>query len=424
MLNTKPLNWVFPISPSSLVTSRANHADSLFLVQCGMNISEINEFLEKDRERSLMTSGASNGQTIAGAVSTGTHGSAIDVGAIQDHVIGLNLITGPHSHVWLEPASSPVVSQKFLDSLGTTRVQNDALFDAALVSFGSFGIIHALMIESTERFLLEAHRERMDFGGGLKRAITTLDFDGVDLPDPSSRPYFFQVILNPHANSDSAYVTTMYKREFTPPDRPIDYSKSGGSKPGYDLLGALGAITDQVPDLTPFLISKVAESRLKSFTDKRGTLGETFDHSTPRSKAAGAAIGVPLAQTADALRVIDDVHDNIGPAPIIYALRFVQRSKGTLAFTRFDPTCVIDIDGVSSRRTQQFYKAVWRALGDAGIPFSQHWGKMNGLSTDSVRSTYGNDVDAWLAARRTLLPDAAQRRLFSSRFLEKLGLDG
>ena len=93
VLNTKPLNWVFPISPGSLVPSRADQAANLFLVQCGNNISEINRYLETDKERSLKTSGASNGQTFAGAVSTGTHGSAIDVGALQDHVIGMHLIT-------------------------------------------------------------------------------------------------------------------------------------------------------------------------------------------------------------------------------------------------------------------------------------------------------------------------------------------
>ena len=422
MLNTKPLNWVFPVSPGSLVPARAGQAGELFLVQCGNHISEINRFLEIRMERSLRTTGASNGQTLAGAVSTGTHGSAIDFGGIQDHVLGLHLITGPDRHVWLEPASSPVVSQGFLDGLGAELLRDDALFAAALVGFGSFGVIHGLMIETAPRFLLEAHRARMDYTPGLRRAITTLEFDEIDLPDPASRPYFFQMVLDPHTGERPAYVTTMYRRPFDP-GHEIDYAISGGLGPGYELLGVLGALTDSVPELTPALVSKVTEMQQEPFEEPRiGTLGETFDFSTPRSKAAGAAIAVPLERTVEALEVLGRAHDEAGPAPVIFATRFVRRSKGTLAFTRFDPTCVIDIDGVSSDRTRRFLKAAFQAIREAGIPHAQHWGKMNDLNATRVRRIYGADAEAWLAARRTLLPDAARRRLFSSPFLEGLGL--
>ncbi len=424
MLNTKPLNWVFPISPGSLVPERAGQASDLFLVQCGNNVSEINRYLEVDKERSLKTSGASNGQTIVGAFSTGTHGSALDHGAIQDHVVGMHVITGPDRHVWLEPASSPVVSQSFLDRLGAELVRDDEIFNAAIVSFGSFGIIHAVMIETTSRFLLEAHRKRMDFTDGLKRAVNTLTFDDIDLPDPSTQPYFFSMVLNPHAHSKPTFITTMYKRPF-PADYEIDYTESGGLGPGYDLLGALGALTDSVPDLTPFLVNKVTEMRLRPFKKpKLRTLGETFDFSSPRSRAAGAAVGVPLARTAEALEVLERVNDDVGPAPVVFGCRFVRRSKGTLAFTRFKHTCAIGIDGVNSKRTDKYLNSAWRALRDAGIPYTEHWGKMNNLDAESLRLEYGDDVDAWLAARRRLLPDAAHRRLFSNRFLEDLGLDG
>jgi FAD/FMN-containing dehydrogenase len=41
---------------------------------------------------SLIASGASNGQTIAGAMSTGTHGSANAVGGIPDYVLALHIV--------------------------------------------------------------------------------------------------------------------------------------------------------------------------------------------------------------------------------------------------------------------------------------------------------------------------------------------
>lgn len=423
MLNTRHLNWRFPLSAASLAPGRAARADAHFLVQCGMQISEVSRYLEIEKGRALRTSGASNGQTVAGAAATGTHGSAIDTGAVQDHVVGMHLITGPDRHVWLERASEPAASDALVDSLGAEAVRDDALFDAAVVGLGALGVVHLLMIETEPLFLLEAHRTRGAFTDGLKRAVTTLDLAGAGLPDPASRPYFFQVVLDPHAEDRPAYVTTMYRRPF-PAGRPIDYAISGGLGPGYELLGVLGALTDKVPELTPALVSQVTAMQQEPFAGREGTLGETFDFSTPRSKAAGAAVAVPLERTLEALEVIGETHRREGPAPVVFACRFVRRSKGTLAFTRFEPTCVIDLDGASGRRTGRFFRAVWRALEAAGIPFTQHWGKMNGLDAAAVRRAYGDAVDDWLAARHRLLPGAAERRLFSSAFLEAVGLDG
>jgi len=56
-------------------------------------------------------------------------------------------------------------------------------------------------------------------------------------------------------------------------------------------------------------------------------------------------------------------------------------------------------------------------------PIYTHWGKLTDVDAESLRLMYGEDVDAWLAALRRLLPDATHRHLFSNRFLEDLGLD-
>ena len=87
----------------------------------------------------------------------------------------------------------------------------------------------------------------------------------------------------------------------------------GGLGPGYDLLGFLGTVTDAVPDSTPLLVNEITKRQLKPFrTPKIRTFGETFDFTTPRSQAAGSALGVPLARTVDALEVINRVHKASG----------------------------------------------------------------------------------------------------------------
>src|SRR6186713_1034537 len=93
MLFNRSLDIKLEVSPAQLHPASPHKAENLFLFQCGISVKEISEFLFK-RKKSLRACGASNGQTIAGAISTGVHGSAFDTGSIQECVVGLQLITG------------------------------------------------------------------------------------------------------------------------------------------------------------------------------------------------------------------------------------------------------------------------------------------------------------------------------------------
>ena len=100
------------LSPSYLTNGRK--AEDLVFTQCGMSMLQMSKELETENGwmRSLKASGASNGQTMAGATATGTHGAAFKVGAVHDTIVGLHMITGPDKHVWLEKASYPVASRR------------------------------------------------------------------------------------------------------------------------------------------------------------------------------------------------------------------------------------------------------------------------------------------------------------------------
>src|SRR5215217_4594771 len=89
MLDTSALNLWFNIGAASLAPAYQGSRDSLTFVQCGNSIAGLNRNFRL-KGRSLRTTGASNGQSIVGAMSTGTHGAAIDVGAVQDYVVGIH----------------------------------------------------------------------------------------------------------------------------------------------------------------------------------------------------------------------------------------------------------------------------------------------------------------------------------------------
>ncbi len=422
MLNTQYLNWIMKMSRASVSSTYPEDYTHLRFAQCGTTIGELNIHLGKN-ELSLKASGASNGQTIAGALSTGTHGSAFEVGAIQDFIVGIHLVVSPSRHVWLERASYQVVRPSFAKKLGADLVQDDHLFNSALVSFGSFGIIHAVLLETEPIYLLEAHRGRVSLNASLRQAMNSLDFTGVKLPHPDERPYHFEIQVNPHNLKKGAYVRTMYKRPF-PKGRPLEVKDEVevDDRPGDDFVAFMGALTDTFPDLTPLVVNQLAKERLKSFKNRVKTLGEMFDYSKTRGKVLGMAMGVPLPLTAKALDTILEVHKTDGPYTGVVSMRFVKGSDALLSFTRFAPTCVMELDGVNSTSTKTFFRQVWKAFEQAEIPFTLHWGKANDyLTATRVRQMYGENLDLWLTSRRSLL-NQSSRKVFSNAFLQRLDL--
>lgn len=415
MLNTRPLDLFFVVSASSVHPDYRGTPAGLRFLQCGNSISRINSLL-RQQGRSLRTTGASNGQTIAGALSTGTHGSAIDVGNISDYVVGLHIITSPDRHIWLERNSQPVLADSFAQRLGAEVVRDDELFDAALVSFGSFGVIHGVAIETDENFLLDVYRSKRPLDAGLRALISTLNFASYSLPKHPRRPFHFEVRINPHAISEGVFVTAMYREPFTPNYRP---PAAGSHGPGDDVLAVIGSFTDAFPAAIPAL-SRLLDLAIRDVNGQRGTIGEIFtDTATPR-KAAGCAIAVPLEMSEGTMDMILQIaRDQTFPG--LVALRYVPRAKAMLGFQRFPRTCVIDVDGAQSDRTETLYRRVWDALRAQNIPHAMHWGKIHPADPASIRAMYPNVLDRWLDLRRSHL-DAAGLRMFSSPFTDARGL--
>jgi hypothetical protein len=421
ILNTKPLNAIFPI------TSHSTHADytgedgSLFLAQCGNGIWELNDFLTT-YHRSLPASGASNGQTIAGAIATGTHGAGISFGATQDAVVGLHIITGPSTHIWLERASAPVVTDAFIELLGATPVRDDEAFNAALVSVGAFGFIHGIMIQTEPEYLLECYMRHVPINDELKLQLKTLDFNYSQLPYQGVVPFHFGCLINPYDPQHRAYLTVMYKIPYAPGYTP-PAPNGAGIGPGDDAPAFMGKLTDLISATVPVLVNNVLAANLTPYEKKIGRLGEIFNNTTLRGKVASAAMGFDPARITEVIDMLIEVNNNSGPFVGVFAFRFVKASAATMAFTHFTPvTCVLELDGVQSNGTMRFYEAVWAQLKALGIPFTFHWGKMNILDAAMVREMYGDSLDSFLSARSRLV-EADTLRAFSNDALQRYGLD-
>src|SRR5690606_6994376 len=139
-------------------SNSAFNKEDLFFFECGNKIKEVSEFVRRGG-KSLKTCGASNGQTIAGALATGVHGSALDVGAVQDFVVGINLIIGPDPDdiIYLERESEPALNDLFASNINARVIRDDELFNAAVVGLGSFGFIHGIVVETENLYLLNRY---------------------------------------------------------------------------------------------------------------------------------------------------------------------------------------------------------------------------------------------------------------------------
>jgi hypothetical protein len=102
----------------------------------------------------------------------------------------------------------------------------------------------------------------------------------------------------------------------------------------------------------------------------------------------------------------------------------VKGTRATLGFTRFERTCILELDAVNGTETQKYIKSVWKALNAANIPFTLHWGKYNTYLTPlRVRTMYGDGaVDQWRASRANLLESADVSRVFDNAFIIGAGL--
>ena len=421
MIDTSPLNYHAPIAADHVLPTSPIETRHLYFAQCGTSIMELNNDLQA-RGLCLRTSGASQGQTICGAFSTGTHGSAIDLGGMQDYIVGMHLLVDSQKSYWLERSQS-VVSESFCKKLGAERLGDEDIFHAALVSFGSFGVIHAVLLEVEELYSLDVKRYFVDWND-IAAIAGTLDFRTMPPGLPQGvRPFHFEVDVNPYSmkkGEHGASVLWMEKRPYT----PVPLCDELGRELSVDVLAVVGGLSTTLPADVPELTSLFFHSAFGSIEPcTKGPRGNVFNATQIKGKSMSCEIGVPIGEAVRAMEVLGKLARQ-HPFPGLLCMRYVRPSLAPLAFTKFAPvTCTIELPAAASARTTSYYERSFRALEDANISYTLHWGQMNNFNPDSVRRMWGSGVDAWLGARERLLPTSADRFRFSSPFTESCGLE-
>lgn len=461
-LDNHRLNQVLPLAPGMVSSAYVGDVGNLVLVQAGIRVHDLSLLLAA-QGKSLKTSGASDGQAIAGAMSTGTHGAALAFGAVPDFVVGIQIATGDAQTYWLERASAPVASDQLISELGAAAVKEDELFNAALVSFGSFGVILAVLIEVRDDFLLMDLREAHPLNSALYTALTQADFSGLSHASGGETPHHFDVIVDPHAvgKDNQTLVSIMHElpagtavsAEQAPnPPRLEEFTAElrDAVKDEFSLLLKTPGIAKHLDSakefarwlsrnfdcldwwcfrgkwdkLIPRLVALLLSQRYPSPRTTTGRHREMFGPTDTFGRIASAAIGFDASNAEDVLKLVLKLQGEGRAVPGGIGNRLVKGGSATLGINRFPLTCVLEIDGLACRRMNSLYRRLWKELEAQEIDHSIHWGKLYEWTPQRARARTGGDAaERWISARKRLLPTAEQREVFSNDFLRQAGLD-
>jgi L-gulono-1,4-lactone dehydrogenase len=421
----------------------------------GTTIAELNRDLWA-RGLSIPNLGGYDGQTVAGVLATGTHGSVLSRGPLFEMVEATTLVRADGSVVRIEPKdglSDPVAfAAKHPD---IELLQDDDAFAACLLHNGALGVVHSHVLKVTDAFHLEEARTLSDVDtvkgllkdGGVHGLFGDLSASPSasapsPLPGHPAKNFHLEFWFNVH--SDTVVVTSRNKvkleqEPFDLHDRPgrdlLEVLRMGGTwtRPALPTWltenaatlvgGATSTVARLVPKATPWLIDQA----MKILPDERYVQRSynvfNIGDGANAIPALASTIFVPLRddlylQAIDVFRetaarfAADDKYQT-GPL----SLRFVKGSEAALGIgedvASFE---IIFAEGTphAAEMTAAYYEALRARLGD---DVTYHWGQFSpGLSAEAVASSFPRS-DTFQKLRRSFDPtnrflNDTQERLF------------
>jgi FAD/FMN-containing dehydrogenase len=343
--------------------------------------------------------GGYDAQTIAGVVSTSTHGSGLRWGPFPDLVRSLDLVVSGGEVVRVEPAGGVTNPARYAGRL----IQDDATFDAAVCGLGTLGIVYSLVIEVREKFWLNEVRT-IDTWEAVRDTVTP----GGVLGEGDH----YELFVNPYAREDGRHRLVVTRRGdcSNPAGEPEDKLERHPLTELESKLPITGVLLRFAARHWPALLAWRFDSVLEGMADdgyanvsyKVFNIGEAN-----RLPAVSMELGVTLEGDRH-LEAVDRIlaiaadrrkRDKlIHTSPI--ALRFVDASRAYASMMEGQQTMMIELILVDGTRGGDELLAIYeRELADLGA--RPHWGQINALTPARVRELYPR-WDDWLAVERVL----------------------
>jgi hypothetical protein len=387
----------------------------------GTHLHQLNGELDA-RGLALPNMGGYDAQTIAGVVSTSTHGSGLAFGPFPDLVRSLDLVASAGRVVRVEPTGGITNPGAFDVAYGDAcdLVQDDATFDAAACGIGTIGLIHSLVLEVREKFWLNEVRTLSTW----EKVRDTLTADGV-----LGEGDHYELFVNPYPGDDGKHRLLVTHRQDCPEPRDLPPDKTR-RHPLTELQAKLpitGFILRLLAGWWPSLIAGRFDATLAGMVDdgyadvsyRVFNIGEA-NHLPAYSAELGVSLeGRRHIQAVDRILQIAAERRKserlYHTAP--FSLRFVAPSRACASMMWDQPTMMIELIMIDARRDRGYklLAGYEEALADLGV--RPHWGQYNTLTPERVRALYPR-WEEWMGVERVFNSSG----VFDSPFTRRVGI--
>ncbi|MCX4547690.1 MULTISPECIES: D-arabinono-1,4-lactone oxidase [unclassified Streptomyces] len=348
-------------------------------VESGTPLKRLNLALAREG-LSLTNMGDIMEQTVAGATSTGTHGTGRDSASISAQIRALELVT----------ADGTV--------LKCSEQENPEVFAAARIGLGALGVVTAITFAVEPVFLLTAREEPMAFDR------VTADFEQLVAENEHFEFYWF-----PHTGNCNTKRNNRSAGPAAPPGKVAGWIEDELLSNG--LFQAACSLGRAVPATIP-AVAKISSRALsartytdvpyKVFTSPRRVRFVEMEYALPREAAVAALREVKAMVERSPLRVSFPVEVRTAPADDIALSTASGRESAYIAVHLYRGT-----------PHRAYFTAVERIMtAHGGRP---HWGKVHSRDAEYLAGVYPR-FGEFTALRDRLDP----QRLFANDYLRRV----
>lgn len=357
-------------------------------VQAGIRIKDLIKRLRK-HGLGMQNLGSIKEQSIAGAISTATHGTGLSFGNISTQIVGMRLVTGRG------------------DVLTISEDQNKHLLPAVRTSLGSLGIITQVTLQCVKDYnlLYRAYHR------GVEEVLNNLDTLN---KDQRLRLYWLSWIPDDIQVMTMKATTALAPRESGPIDRLTgNVIKKGVVMPVASNTYALSSwqglglkVASNKKNKSEARLAWTNEEKVKPY-DKALTVPMPPYHQE-------SEYAVPVENAPNAVRALRKLIMDEGYSDtILVEVRFVAGDDIMLSPCHAGPVCYIGgyiFDESNVTDFFQKYERLMKSFG--GRP---HWGKHLTLSRQEARDMY-RSFDDFNGIRKQLDP----RGIFVNNFIRNI----
>jgi L-gulono-1,4-lactone dehydrogenase len=330
----------------------ADRGSGLVRVGAGTVLAQLNEELAA-LGLALENLGDIDAQTVAGAISTGTHGTGANLANISARVEGLELVLADGSVRELSATGEP------------------DLLRAARIGIGALGAISAVTLRTFPAFTLE----RVDAAHDLEDVLDRFD----ELADANDH---FELFTFPY--SDRALVLERNRTEAppAPKSRAVTFLNDVLLENwALEAMAATGkALPRTIPALAKFagLVATGTSNRDRSdriFVNRRNVRFTEMEYAVPREHGPTAV-----------RRVVEWVRANHFPVFFPIEVRVTAADDADLSAAHERPTAYIAVHQYRGMEWRPYFEAVEAIMNDyVGRP---HWGKRHFQTAETLAPRY------------------------------------